>query len=38
VPKFHLKKFNLKMLKNMEMKEHYWVKISNRYATLENFG
>jgi len=26
------------MLKNMEMKEHYWVKISNRYATLENFG
>jgi hypothetical protein len=30
-------KFNLKQLSDMEVKEQYRVKTSNRFAALENF-
>jgi hypothetical protein len=31
-------RFNLKKLNKADDKEEYWVEISNRFATLENFG
>jgi putative IMPACT (imprinted ancient) family translation regulator len=31
-----MKRFDLKKLKNAEVKEQYQIKISNRFATLEN--
>jgi hypothetical protein len=30
--------FNLKKFNDVEVKEHYEVKISNRFATLENLN
>jgi hypothetical protein len=35
--KFHMEILNLKKLKEVEDKEEYWVKSSNRCVTLENF-
>jgi hypothetical protein len=32
----HMERFNLKKLKEVEGKEQYRVKISNRFAALEN--
>jgi NADH:ubiquinone oxidoreductase subunit D len=34
--KFHVERFNLKKLNEVEGKEQYWVEISNRFAALEN--
>jgi hypothetical protein len=34
--KFHLERFNLKKLNEVEDKEQYWVEISNRFAAFEN--
>jgi hypothetical protein len=33
---FHMERFNLKKLNNVEGKEQYRVEISNRFAVLEN--
>jgi hypothetical protein len=33
---FHMERFNLKKLKEVETKEQYHVEISNRFAALEN--
>jgi hypothetical protein len=33
-----MEKFILKKLNGVEVKEQYWVKISNRFTVLENFG
>jgi hypothetical protein len=34
--RFHMERFNLKKLNEVEGKEQYWVEISNRFAALEN--
>jgi hypothetical protein len=34
--RFHMEKFNLKMLNDVEGKEQYHVKVSNRFADLED--
>jgi hypothetical protein len=34
--RFHMEEFNLKKLKEVEGKEQYRVKISDRFAALEN--
>jgi hypothetical protein len=34
--KFDIQRFDLKKLNDAEVKEHYQVKISNRFAALEN--
>jgi hypothetical protein len=34
--RFHIKRFNLEMLKEVEGKEKYHVKASNRFAAFEN--
>jgi hypothetical protein len=34
--KFDMERFNLKMLNYVALKEQYQVKISNRFATMEN--
>jgi hypothetical protein len=34
--KFDMERFNLKRLNDMEVKEQYQIKISNRFADLEN--
>jgi hypothetical protein len=34
--RFHIKRFSLKKLNEVEDKEHYRVEISNRFAALEN--
>jgi hypothetical protein len=31
-----MERLNLKNLKKVESKEHYWVEISNRFTALEN--
>jgi hypothetical protein len=31
-----MKKFNLRKLNEVEVKEQYWFEISNRFAALEN--
>jgi hypothetical protein len=36
--KFHLERFNLKKLNEVECKEKYRVEVSNRFATLEDLG
>jgi hypothetical protein len=36
--KFDIETFNLKELNDMEVTEQYKVKISNRFAALENLG
>jgi hypothetical protein len=36
--KFHIQKFSLKNLNDVEFKEQYEVKISNRLAVLENWN
>jgi hypothetical protein len=33
----HTERFNLKKLNGLEGKEQYCIKISNRFAALENF-
>jgi hypothetical protein len=33
--KFYMERFNLEKLNNVEVKEHYQIKISNRFAALE---
>jgi hypothetical protein len=35
--KFNMKRFDLKKLNDAEVKEQYQVKITNRFAALENF-
>jgi hypothetical protein len=34
--RFHMEKFNLKKLNEVEGKEHYHVKISNKFISSEN--
>jgi hypothetical protein len=34
--KFYMERFNLRKLTDVELKEQYQVKISNRFAPLEN--
>jgi hypothetical protein len=34
--KFHMERFNLKMLSKLEGKEKYRVEVSNRFAALED--
>jgi hypothetical protein len=34
--KFHIERFSLKELNEVEGKEEYWVQISHRFAALEN--
>jgi hypothetical protein len=34
---FHMERFSLKKLNEVECKEQYWVEISSRFAALENF-
>jgi hypothetical protein len=34
--KFHMERFNLKNLNNIEVKEKYHVEVSNRFAALED--
>jgi hypothetical protein len=36
VHRFHMERFNLKKLNEVEGKEQYWVEISNGFAALEN--
>jgi len=36
--KFDKERFNVKNLNDVEVKEQYQVKISNRFAALENLG
>jgi hypothetical protein len=33
---FHMERFNLKKLNEVEDKEQYWVEISNRFTALGN--
>jgi hypothetical protein len=33
-----MQRFNLRKLNYVEVKEHYKVKILNKFASLENFG
>jgi hypothetical protein len=35
--RFHMERFKLKKLNEVEGKEQYHVQISNRFASLENF-
>jgi hypothetical protein len=34
--KFNLERFDLKNLDDVEVKEKYWLEISNRFAALES--
>jgi DNA repair ATPase RecN len=36
VQKSNMERFNLKKLNDVEVKEEYWIEISNRYAVLDN--
>jgi hypothetical protein len=34
--RFHMERFNLKKLNDVEGKEQFWVEVSNRFAALED--
>jgi hypothetical protein len=36
IPRFHMERFNLKKLNEVEGKEQFRVEISNRFTVLEN--
>jgi hypothetical protein len=38
IHKFHVERFNLKKLNEVEGKEQYWVEISDRFGDLENLN
>ena len=38
VQKFYVEKFNLRKLNELEIRKHYKIEITNRFAALENLS
>jgi hypothetical protein len=34
--RFHMERFNLKKLNEVEVEDQYWVEVSNRFTAVEN--